>query len=701
MDYTRRPQPVFPVPRRAMTAPTALQANHHSLSATGTWSDGAAVETLYSHPDVKIISFAAAGSGSRRASDAAVSAALADAELGTLSWSSRLERIIAVGPFRMYRAPGSVAFLSCGSALQPILPKSQCWCIDEANSKFVLQIRRPNYWRIELPVSSAEDQKRARDFRDILDGLLEFEKTQCPFQRPFTVVLPEQPNLPVKKRPWAPARPDVQSAPSHGAEYCSNGTASTSYSTSHQVNTTTPDSRGNHGDVTVSSNPSVSGPSSTITVQVDAEQGTGVTRLPSKDSGSVLAAAEGWGAACSWHVNWCETAQPLPPAADQHDEVHRNDPGTDAATTSSVSSATTFSRGTALDTRAGVIPQTQAPSSHHDESLSGPLPLRVEPASAPHDDPTEPSQDVSHQGTGYQNSVLKPRLRHTASFDMGRSFTSPPQLTLVTFPPSKFTAVGAPDHEPGLSAGASPSGSQDSFHSVPSWTPSSVPLPPALPVSHPELCGAQLCDDDSGMEYYQDTTAGHANGQTVAADSQLDSHIFRTHQSPDCEVPEDDRCDSTGVALQRTRARHRAAATSNPAMKRAMPPFPPRANLSNQPQHRQTRLGMVRRLPISIIAKTCEILLGPPSHLIALMLKVASKICAGEWSGRVDGYGEGGEHIPVQWDYSNGEFSDWTDDDEPLVSQHQRCQVSLGSVDGSDSDGRTESTARTQSSGVD
>lgn len=97
MDHTRRPQPEFPVPRRAVTVPTALQVNHHHNSAANTWGDTAAVETLYSHPDIKIISFAAAGSGSRRASDAAVSETLADAEVGTLSWFSRLERIIAVG----------------------------------------------------------------------------------------------------------------------------------------------------------------------------------------------------------------------------------------------------------------------------------------------------------------------------------------------------------------------------------------------------------------------------------------------------------------------------------------------------------------------------------------------------------------------------------------------------------------------------
>lgn len=108
------------------------------------------------------------------------------------------------GAFQIYRAPGSVAFLRSGSALQPILPKSQAWCLDEQSSKFVLQIRRPNYWRIEVPVGNEEEIRRALVLRDVLDKILQFEKTPCPFERNFTVTLPERPQTPVKKRAWAP-----------------------------------------------------------------------------------------------------------------------------------------------------------------------------------------------------------------------------------------------------------------------------------------------------------------------------------------------------------------------------------------------------------------------------------------------------------------------------------------------------------------
>lgn len=108
------------------------------------------------------------------------------------------------GAFQIYRAPGSVAFLRSGKALQPILPKSQAWCLDEQSSKFVLQIRRPNYWRIEVPVGNDEEIRTARMLREVLDKILQFEKTPCPFERSFTVELPETPKTPIKKRTWTP-----------------------------------------------------------------------------------------------------------------------------------------------------------------------------------------------------------------------------------------------------------------------------------------------------------------------------------------------------------------------------------------------------------------------------------------------------------------------------------------------------------------
>lgn len=80
------------VPRRAVTAPTAFPQSHsHSSSQSDS-----AVETLFVHPSVKIVSF----SSSRRQGSIGQSASTtadAEEEAGTLSWKSPVERTIAVG----------------------------------------------------------------------------------------------------------------------------------------------------------------------------------------------------------------------------------------------------------------------------------------------------------------------------------------------------------------------------------------------------------------------------------------------------------------------------------------------------------------------------------------------------------------------------------------------------------------------------
>lgn len=71
----------------------------------------------------------------------------------------------------------------------------------------MLQIRRPNYWRIEVPIGNDEEIRRALVLREVLDRILQLEKTPCPFERSFTVELPERPKTPPKKRPWTPTAP--------------------------------------------------------------------------------------------------------------------------------------------------------------------------------------------------------------------------------------------------------------------------------------------------------------------------------------------------------------------------------------------------------------------------------------------------------------------------------------------------------------
>ena len=114
------------------------------------------------------------------------------------------------GPLRIYRVL-EVAFLNSGSTLRPILAKSQCWCVD-GDSRFVLKIGHDSYYRIELPNTREGDNEKVEEFKRVLAKLLQYEVTSCPFIRGFTVVLPEKPAVPVKKRPWRP-RQQAQNTP--------------------------------------------------------------------------------------------------------------------------------------------------------------------------------------------------------------------------------------------------------------------------------------------------------------------------------------------------------------------------------------------------------------------------------------------------------------------------------------------------------
>jgi len=96
-----------------------------------------------------------------------------------------------------------VAFLSSGRILRPILAKSQCWCVDGA-TKFVLRIGQNQYYRIELPNTKEEDMEKAEELKEVLAKVLQYETTPCPFQRNFTVQLPDPPTTPVRRRPWRP-----------------------------------------------------------------------------------------------------------------------------------------------------------------------------------------------------------------------------------------------------------------------------------------------------------------------------------------------------------------------------------------------------------------------------------------------------------------------------------------------------------------
>ena len=204
--------------RRSFTAPIKTSRSH--LVTSEGKADGA--ETLYAHNAGKIVSFSTSNDAGRRHSSVSNGRADFEDSGGDLPWASATERTIAagkavaplaspsytilttiIGPLRIYRVLGSVAFLSSGNILHPILAKSQCWCVD-GESKIVLRIRPNSYYRIELPFTSNGDKLKVTELKSVLSTILQFELTPCPFKREFTVDLPEPPLVPVHRRPWKP-----------------------------------------------------------------------------------------------------------------------------------------------------------------------------------------------------------------------------------------------------------------------------------------------------------------------------------------------------------------------------------------------------------------------------------------------------------------------------------------------------------------
>ena len=62
-----------------------------------------------------------------------------------------------------------------------------------------------------------DDKIKAEEMKDVLAKILQYEMTPCPFQRGFTVALPELPQTPLQKRPWRP-KTKLASTPEHLAE---------------------------------------------------------------------------------------------------------------------------------------------------------------------------------------------------------------------------------------------------------------------------------------------------------------------------------------------------------------------------------------------------------------------------------------------------------------------------------------------------
>lgn len=306
----------------------------------------------------------------------------------------------------------------------------------------------------------------------------------------------------------------------------------------------------------------------------------------------------------------------------------------------------------------------------------------------------------SWEGSGKVGTVNLKKKRISRIL-AGRTVSMPPHLSVVTSRPSEPTqelcgptprATQLPPPEPLAtsqdSGEVSDVESTDSFHSIQSWHGPASPLVRSLPAAETEVPTVHTFPyphDNIVMQrarpYIRDDMGPML---TPITDSTLvPSPARATHEAdmPSARSVANDwkptsprghesiqPSGQSSALAGRSRLRQRRSSTNNLSIssRRGLSPLPPAANLFTPPQPRRasSALGLVRTLPGALINKTVEILLSPPSHLVSLMLKVAAKIAAGEWRGIVMGFNEGGDQIPVEWDYSDGELSNWSDEED-------------------------------------
>ncbi|KAK0101540.1 hypothetical protein ONS95_006707 [Cadophora gregata] len=580
------------------------------------------IEILFTLPSVRIISFITSSKSTSRPGSSNGPADIEE-EPGTLSWVSRFERTIAVGPLRIYRAPGSVAFLNCANALRPILPKSQAWCVD-GNSKFVLQIRPPQYWRIEVPHKTLDEIIMIEDLKKVLEQVLRYEKTACPFKRDFVVELPEKPATPVKKRPWRPVEKPPGGPPPKSSPLLQASAPYDSYAI-----VPLPESR-----------PSTPCPSS----ELSAPPGRPTSQAePHRDLES--------------------------PAGTSISEIRQ---AIEAVKMPNLSGIT---MPEPLDRPREPEPADLRPLQPY--LLDTPDSEYIFGSYAGTDEESDSYSDATDDTNLTPRSGRKPHLYQVVESESdnvgkpqsiqncNRSVTAPPILSLITSPPSKQRTKSPLRCSTTFETSSDCSSSVESFHSVQSWhSPLAPPSPPASEPSSPTSTYryphenivlskrpihsrdiSELTVTPETPKMWDRNTISHERSNARSLSPPPRTPPTLVHDGS--EKSDEEHFEFATPPTIKPTVRHRATTSSN-SRRRALSPLPAAVNLFSPPKQAQRRLRTARHLPTAIIQKTCEILLSPPSHIFQLMLSIASKIAAGEWRGMLSGYGEA-----VHWDFED------------------------------------------------
>lgn len=499
---------------------------------------------------------------------------------------------------------------------------------------------------------SIDEKERVEELKKVLDQVLRFEKTPCPFQRDFIVELPEPPKTPIKKRPWKPVERSKDDPPLFP------GPAS----------------------------PHISTP-----------------RTPSTNSTSSSPLRDYAASKAGTHVSLLELEELEEEEESQNGSEIRSDRTNQDPDIPSVDSIVTTPENSRTETE---LPHAET---HYKQTLEKsslePSLVEFSVADLVIEDYTGFNDGNDQFSDAADDTQLTPRNHHQPTYQpltfepekgdrpqASRSVTAPPVLSLITSPPSKHKTNSPLRSSTVVESNSDFSSSVESFHTVQSWhSPLDPPSPPASGPSSPSSFYPYPHNNivlPKRSHHTRDTSEITVTPETPRVwdlNEMPNAGSTSRSSSPHPQTPtlvtdageksDEEQFEVFTPPTVRPTIRHRATTSSN-SRRRALSPLPPAVNLFSPPRRRSRRLQTARHLPTAIIQKTCEILLSPPSHLFHLMISIASKIAAGEWGGVLSGHGES-----VHWDFEDEYSSEgWFEDDYGISLPNAQTRVKTTSA---------------------
>ncbi|KAF2753771.1 hypothetical protein EJ05DRAFT_514707 [Pseudovirgaria hyperparasitica] len=629
--------------RRSFTVPAKLETSRSANAPSSPGTEN--IETLFTHSFARVVSFTSqtpTASADRRSSLPSTSHAGQ-----SMPWGSPTERTMAAGPVKMYRVPNSVSFLNSGNFLHPILPKSQCWCVDD-QGKFVLKARGNNYYRIELAYQTEEDKGVIEDFKTTLSKVLQFEKTPCPFRGNYvedTVETPLHSRKPrrdtlerAKKwkfdRRWKPE--GAESVPSDVSEE-SGPSASEEDDTASIVSSSHEEMSRSRGV-----SPDVRGRSPATIIDTS---GPGIAERTKRLLGNRALTG----------VLQSPTASYLPSAVPDTVIVTpkvKLIPDVDASASSSF-----------VFPSANASPSNDVSAARQQliEQLSSPVPVDFRsdhsPATtSPQEALAKEQLDAREEATTNPEARLEPRLNSLETLE--ENLRSPEASNILTHSTSfdSFYSLASGDPHP-----RSPSIlDSESLYDDP--LPDTEALDIQRTLSHKRGI--------SEMTIIPTEFSGHASPKGAAQSS---PPIIRIGSEPTTPTLMSDTEDSFEPPLPDVLTPPdaiRLRKLTGASQRRAYSPMPHPSNIISTSRSRsQTRL-----IASTIVQKTCALLLSPPSHLVELMFRIAARIAAGFGVGTYD-LGRA-FRIPGSWESAEDE-DEYGEDDygiplQPIISHESR-----------------------------